>query len=429
MSSTLTSVGLRQSGALEEFRSSEEAGLLARLAQTECLLEIAKLASQRTDLSSFAGTVVGIVTQFVSCASCTLAVDIDDIPPITVSYGDLDSIRPGASRHSLHVDGRDAGSLVVVPEVPIAGSREFLADVAEQVSGGLGALVDAERLRRSAAVAQTLHLVDALGEQMSADALAELAAALALLPHALGARLDVDHTSLAGAVSVAAGAAPLERGEPVHVPGGTFTLSMRWSATAAAGDAPSPADLETLIAAALARAEEQRELRDAAETDPLTGVANRRRALRALAEAVGHAERVDDTVGFIYLDLDHFKRVNDELGHDVGDEVLVAFARHLQSAVRERDTVARFGGEEFVVVCPGLGDRTGDALVRRIIETTPAACAVALPGGWRQSTSAGLACYPNAAGNPDALVRAADKALYEAKGAGRNQFRTASELA
>lgn len=427
--SALQEVARRQAPALEEFRSSEEAALLTKLAQTECLLEIAKLSSQRSDLSSFAGTVVGIVTQFVSCISCELAVEVDGIPPIAVTYGADSGGARAASRHVLHLDETSVGSLVVVPEVALPGTSEFLSDVAEQVSRGLAALVDAERLRRSAAIAQTLHLVDALGEQASADALAALVAALALLPHALGARLDVDHAALAGSVSVVAGAAPVERGEPVGVPGGTFTLSMRWSTTASNGDAPSPSDLETLIASALSRAEEQRQLRDAAETDPLTGIANRRRAMRALAECLAHAEHVDDTVGFVYLDLDHFKRVNDELGHEVGDEVLVQFASHLQAMVRERDTVARFGGEEFVIVCPGLGERSGAALVRRIVETTPAACASALPAGWRQSTSAGYACYPDVASHPDALVRAADRALYAAKTAGRDQFRSASGLA
>ncbi len=423
----LQAVGRRQSGALEEFRNSEEAGLLARLAQTECLLEVAKLSSQRADLSSYAGTVVGIVTQFVSCASCVLTIDVDDVPPITVAYGVADDVLPGASRHELHVDGSDAGALLVVPEIALAGTREFLSEVAEQISAGLGALVDAERLRRSAAVAQTLRLVDALGDQPSADALAELVAALALLPYALGARLDVDHAALAGAVSVAAGAPPIERGEPVAVPGGTFTLSMRWSWTTPPSDAPDVTDLITLVAAALTRAEEQRELRDAAETDVLTGIANRRRALRALAEAIGHAAHVDDTVGFVYLDLDNFKRVNDELGHEVGDEVLVRFAAHLEAMVREHDTVARFGGEEFVIIGPGLGERSGAALVRRIVETTPGACAQVLPAGWRQSTSAGYACFPDAASHPDALVRAADRALYEAKSAGRDQFHSAAD--
>ncbi|HVC25329.1 MAG TPA: GGDEF domain-containing protein [Acidimicrobiales bacterium] len=424
----LQTIARRQSSALDEFRGSEEAGLLARLAQTECLLEIAKLSSQRVDLSSYAGMVVGVITQFVPCVSCHLTIDVDDVPAITMTYGTRDDVIAPRYRHVLRTESSDAGELVVTPEIALVGTADFLAEIAEQVSGGLGALVSAERLRRSAAVAQTLRLIDALGDEVSADSLNELVSALALLPDALGARLEVDHAALAGALSVSAGAIPARREQRVAVPGGTFSLAIRWSATGAAREEEAVGEIVDLLTAAFARAEEKRELRDAAETDPLTGIANRRRALRALGEAVSHAEHVDDTVGLVYLDLDQFKRVNDELGHEVGDEVLVLFASHLDAMVRERDTVARFGGEEFVIICPGLGERSGAALVTRIVEMTPAACAPALPVGWRQTTSAGLACYPSVAQHPDALVRAADKALYVAKSTGRDRFTSAASL-
>ena len=117
-----------------------------------------------------------------------------------------------------------------------------------------------------------------------------------------------------------------------------------------------------LLTDALGKAMDRQLLREQAEIDPLTGIGNRRRTMRSLAAAIGLAERSGDQVGVVYLDLDHFKRVNDTNGHDVGDKVLFAFAQHLAGIVRVYDTVNRIGGEEFVIVCPGLDERGGEVL-------------------------------------------------------------------
>jgi len=140
-------------------------------------------------------------------------------------------------------------------------------------------------------------------------------------------------------------------------------------------------------------------------TDDLTGVGNRRRA-NSLLDGLQPGD------GLVMLDLDHFKHVNDTLGHAEGDRVLSLLGDYLRSAVREADTVARFGGEEFLVVMRGAGHQVGDAAGR-------------LLSGWRESgtgvtLSAGGAVHVVGRG-PDATFRAADAAMYEAKEQGRDR--------
>jgi diguanylate cyclase (GGDEF)-like protein len=423
--SSLRSVAARHSRALEEFRQSDDASLLARLAETECLLEIAKLSAMRVDVNAYAGSVVGIITQFVPSRACALTFEVEEIPPISSSYGLLDGHPNEACAEEICLDGEVVGMLRLVPELTGAHGPELLSTIASQISAGLKTMVEAERLRRRAALSQILHVVHALGDQPSLEGFGELVEALAMLPHALGARLRVEHGSLAAPLAVEAGLSPAGPGAVVEVPGGHFCLAVRWSAAASSSETGCVDEVVEMLELALSKAEERRRLRDDAETDLLTGIGNRRRALRALGEAVLGAQQPGDAVGVVYLDLDHFKEVNDQLGHDVGDQVLVAFARHLVSVVRDRDTVSRYGGEEFLLVCPGLRGDAGVALVQRIIERTPEACAAVLPTGWTQTVSAGFACYPDVAVAIDELIRAADRALYLAKTGGRNRLASA----
>jgi diguanylate cyclase (GGDEF)-like protein len=426
--SGLRDLGQRQQDALELFRSSEEARLLARLAQTECLLELAKLPSMRVDLASYAGMVVGVVTQFVPTRSCVVSLDVREIPPITTRYGSVDDELEDVASYSLVVDGERAGHLAVVPEAAELATSEFLLGVAEQISSGLAILVESERLRRRAAREQTMRLVDTLADVPRIEDLRALVEALALLPHALGARLDVVHATIGQAVSLLAGVAPNEAPDLVEVDGGAVGVTVRWSSSAGAREQDDLGQLVGMLAAAFEKAEERRKMRADAETDALTGIGNRRRVARVLSEAIRSASAHEESLGLVYLDLDLFKTVNDTLGHDAGDQVLIAFAGHLVATVRTDDVVARLGGEEFVVICPGLTETAGIALARRIVEATPAACASVLPEGWVQTTSAGLAVYPLAAGDPDALLRAADQALYVAKNSGRNRCCVADHL-
>ena len=156
-------------------------------------------------------------------------------------------------------------------------------------------------------------------------------------------------------------------------------------------------------------------LAESASTDLLTGLANRRMLDRALGRL-----SADDTV--IMLDLDHFKQVNDNFGHAAGDEVLRVFGSVLRGTVRGRDTVGRFGGEEFLVVLGPGGD--AEAFLQRLR-------AEWLTERPRPVTfSAGIVL---SAGDPDETASRADQALYQAKEAGRDQWiwatgRTAHQL-
>jgi diguanylate cyclase (GGDEF)-like protein len=139
--------------------------------------------------------------------------------------------------------------------------------------------------------------------------------------------------------------------------------------------------------------------------DALTGIGNRRHADRALA-TVGSGD------GLAILDLDHFKRVNDRYGHAVGDRVLFDLANYLATTIRDGDTVARFGGEEFLVVMKRVGDQAGPTIER-------------LAQGWRDldpvtSFSAGVAIHIDGESAAETLARA-DAAMYDAKRAGRNR--------
>ena len=154
----------------------------------------------------------------------------------------------------------------------------------------------------------------------------------------------------------------------------------------------------------LQMSERNQRLAESASTDLLTGLPNRRMLERALGRL-----SADDTV--ILLDLDHFKQVNDTLGHAAGDEVLRVFGRVLGGAVRGRDVVGRFGGEEFLIVLAQPGGAA--TLLRRL----RAEWAGERP--YPVTFSAGIAA---SAGDPDETVRLADRALYEAKEAGRDQW-------
>jgi diguanylate cyclase (GGDEF)-like protein len=149
--------------------------------------------------------------------------------------------------------------------------------------------------------------------------------------------------------------------------------------------------------------------------DPLTGIANRRVLHAELAHAVAAAEVSGSTVGLLLIDLDHFKDINDTLGHHSGDTILCAIAARLARAVSGTDVVARLGGDEFAVVLRGLR-RPADAekvasrvlaVLAEVVEYEGLHLAV---GG-----SIGIACYPQDGTNPEDLLRLADTALYQAK--------------
>jgi diguanylate cyclase (GGDEF)-like protein len=156
-----------------------------------------------------------------------------------------------------------------------------------------------------------------------------------------------------------------------------------------------------------------------ASTDALTGLANRRALDDALTRMVAQALRSGTPLAAIGIDLDHFKAINDELGHETGDEVLEAVAEVLRENTRTSDFVGRWGGEEFCVLAP---DTPAEG-ARKLAESLRAAIAqISVPGVRRTLTASfGIAVCPEHATSAELLLRQADRALYAAKHAGRDR--------
>ena len=170
-------------------------------------------------------------------------------------------------------------------------------------------------------------------------------------------------------------------------------------------------------------------LRVQSQRDPLTGLANRRHAQAVLQGMAKPAEGTGPPAfggALLMIDIDHFKRINDEHGHAAGDGVLVEVARRIASAVRGKDTVARWGGEEFLVLAPGLHQHDTDALAQRVLQAV-AGAPLRLPTGapLRVSTSIGHAVFPlpphEVSLSPEQALNLVDMALYTAKSQGRNR--------
>jgi diguanylate cyclase (GGDEF)-like protein len=159
----------------------------------------------------------------------------------------------------------------------------------------------------------------------------------------------------------------------------------------------------------------------------MTDLFNRRYAEPTLQRELARAQRVKGSLTVLLFDVDHFKRVNDEHGHDGGDAVLRQVAALIRSATRAGDIACRYGGEEFLVVLPGCSLAEGEAWSERL-RARLSATRIKL-GGERQisiTASIGVAAYPDHADTGPALISAADRALYAAKASGRNRVLTAS---
>ncbi|MHB8512845.1 MAG: diguanylate cyclase [Actinomycetota bacterium] len=156
-------------------------------------------------------------------------------------------------------------------------------------------------------------------------------------------------------------------------------------------------------------------------TDPLTGIANRRALERKLEREVDRSKRYARPVGVLMCDLDHFKSINDRLGHLDGDRVLVEAAHRMASVVRHGvDFIARYGGEEFVIVLPETDAAGAMAVATKICEAMDAS-AFPVGGGTHVTLSVGVATIPGDGSKVDDLLHAADLALYRAKQEGRNR--------
>jgi diguanylate cyclase (GGDEF)-like protein len=169
----------------------------------------------------------------------------------------------------------------------------------------------------------------------------------------------------------------------------------------------------------VAMEETARTMRKLANTDALTGLANRRQGEEQLARELRRAERYGRVFSVLMLDIDHFKDLNDRFGHQAGDDVLVDLARRIGSMVRASDTVARWGGEEFLLLTPetpiGDAQRLAEMIRRHVADNS-------LAGRYQVTVSLGVASY-RPGDTLGSLVARSDAALYLAKRGGRNQVR------
>ncbi len=159
-------------------------------------------------------------------------------------------------------------------------------------------------------------------------------------------------------------------------------------------------------------------------TDALTGLLNRRGFVQALQAAISRNQRTGRMSALLYLDLDGFKQINDQFGHERGDEALRWVSGQLQACLRPYDRLARIGGDEFTVIIEGV-DGTDDAaaVADKLIAQVSADQA-----SFRLGASVGIACLPNDGVDVEELMRAADSAMYDAKRRGKGQYRFATSV-
>jgi diguanylate cyclase (GGDEF)-like protein len=346
-----------------------------------------------------------------------------------------------------------------VTDAAAAALRRFVAGMrlAEEQAAAPRARILAARLSRIAGGAQTLEGIARAGVEL-AEQLAQRGVALVLATGDIARVLVVSGAAdrrLAGvalssessvARAIATGVPIATRGsEDVFGPGvperrrseraGTAYPLTDGSVVVGAlvllgppldPDTPPVEDLGPLIAELGPRLAAARAVHDAeqrAVVDPLTGLRNRRELDRALA---AYTASRPAPATLLYLDLDHFKRLNDALGHPAGDAALKYVARLLEAAVRDGDLVARIGGEEFAVWLPRTPLREGLEVAERIRDSLAGSKWHWSGTPYPLTTSCGVAAYPDPIGDLLNLPAAADAALYRAKQAGRNRVEKAS---
>lgn len=159
-----------------------------------------------------------------------------------------------------------------------------------------------------------------------------------------------------------------------------------------------------------------------AEHDFLTDLPNRLLLTDRITQALNAAKRKSTRVAIIYLDIDHFKKVNDTLGHEVGDQLLKFLSRKLQSCIRSTDTISRQGGDEFVILLSEVDDAMAPAeIAQKLLNATSDYYQIGTHD-LKVSASIGISIYPEDGGTADMLMRNADAAMYYAKGLGRNNY-------
>ena len=169
------------------------------------------------------------------------------------------------------------------------------------------------------------------------------------------------------------------------------------------------------------RRQDQEHIYWLAHYDVLTGLPNRALLAERSANAISAAQQSQNPLAVIFLDLDHFKHVNDSLGHQVGDALLVAIAKRLRAVVREKDTVCRVGGDEFILLLPGANARGAQRVATKLLEASRQPYQID-HHELTMAPSMGIALYPEDGTDFDTLNQAADVAMYRAKLVGRNTY-------
>lgn len=171
------------------------------------------------------------------------------------------------------------------------------------------------------------------------------------------------------------------------------------------------------------RKETEARLAHLAHHDSLTSLPNRMLLRDRISQAIAYGRRHNRLVAVLFLDLDRFKRINDSLGHDVGDRLLQAIAERLRKSVRDGDTVARLGGDEFAIALTDVADADDVAKVARKLLTAINQSILLDGREYYATASIGISLFPHDGGDVETLLKNADTAMYEAKEAGRNDYR------
>lgn len=201
-----------------------------------------------------------------------------------------------------------------------------------------------------------------------------------------------------------------------------------WGSVAVTGVRRDDGTLEFLLALIediTARKQKSDAIAHQAYHDALTGLPNRRRFTERLDQALVKARRNNTPLALLFLDLDHFKDVNDALGHAAGDALLQEIAHRLKSCVRTSDTVARLGGDEFTALLPDVDGSGAIQVAKKILQSLPVSYVI---GGKTLTVtpSIGISLYPDHAPDAATLIQLADGAMYASKQAGRNRYTLAS---
>jgi diguanylate cyclase (GGDEF)-like protein len=202
---------------------------------------------------------------------------------------------------------------------------------------------------------------------------------------------------------------------------GTLVLAARRAGAFPLDVRPALQLLANQLAVSLGNVASVARLEELATTDGLTGCFNKRHFTEELGHRLHAAQRFGRKVSLVIVDIDHFKSVNDKYGHHIGDVVIRELGQILRRLRRGSDLVARFGGEEFCVLCDQTAAESAGQLAERIrVELGQTTFDTEL-GPLQVTCSLGVATYPEHAASQDKLFEAADRALYAAKHAGRNQ--------